>query len=371
MQEELSSSHVGVVVIGRNEGERLVQCLRSVAMAPCAVVYVDSGSIDGSVDRAAELGVDVVVEASPPPFCAARARNDGFRRLRDRRGEELRYVQFVDGDCEMDPRWIDRAARFLEERPDVGVVCGRVRERHPERSVYNRLADMEWAGPPGDIEACGGNAMVRVQAFLEAGEFDADLIAGEEPELHLRVRRAGYRIWRLEHEMVLHDIAMESFAHWWRRSVRAGHAYAEAARLHGHEPERFRVRELASIVAWGGALPLASLALAPPTLGASLAMMALGYGRLWLRVYKRTRPRRGAAEAALYAASCTVGKLAQMQGVAQYTWNRLVLGREGQLIEHKREARHSSRASTLPKLARQPGMAAPSADSVAETSSTE
>jgi GT2 family glycosyltransferase len=362
---------VGVVVIGRNEGERLVRCLRSLAAFDDPVVYVDSGSTDSSLARAAELGVEVVAQTSPP-FSAARARNDGFRHLHERLGDRLRFVQFVDGDCEIDPRWIEHAVRFLGERPEVGVACGRVREQHPERSLYNRLADLEWDAPPGEVASCGGNAMVRVRAFVDVGGFDSSLIAGEEAELHLRIRRAGYMIWRLEHEMVRHDLAMESFDQWWRRAVRAGHAYAEGAYNHGLELERFRIREVASVVIWGGVLPLASLALAPLSLGASLAALPLGYGRLWRRIYSRERARRGGRDAALYAASCTLSKLAEMQGVAQYAWVRLVLRRESRLIEHKREARrHSSRASTLARCSRHSGNDTPSSASAPETSSTE
>ena len=51
---------VGVVVIGRNEGDRLVQCLRSVLTREVPVVYVDSGSHDDSVLNAKRLGVTVL-----------------------------------------------------------------------------------------------------------------------------------------------------------------------------------------------------------------------------------------------------------------------------------------------------------------------
>ena len=43
-------------------------------------------------------------------------------------------MQFVDGDCEIDPGWLDRGLRELEARPDVAVVCGRRRERYPQAS---------------------------------------------------------------------------------------------------------------------------------------------------------------------------------------------------------------------------------------------
>ena len=52
---------LGIVVIGRNEGQRLINCLKSVkSQADTPIVYVDSGSTDGSVAAAQKLGVTVV-----------------------------------------------------------------------------------------------------------------------------------------------------------------------------------------------------------------------------------------------------------------------------------------------------------------------
>src|ERR1700738_3404233 len=88
---------VGVVVIGRNEGDRLRRCLESVRGTADRVVYVDSGSSDNSVAMSRGLGATVVELDLRIPFTAARARNEGFDRLL---GEQpaLRYVFFVDGD---------------------------------------------------------------------------------------------------------------------------------------------------------------------------------------------------------------------------------------------------------------------------------
>ena len=70
---------VGVVVIGRNEGQRLVECLISVRAATRNVVYVDSGSTDNSVAAAKKIGVSVVFLDLTKPFTAARARNEVSR----------------------------------------------------------------------------------------------------------------------------------------------------------------------------------------------------------------------------------------------------------------------------------------------------
>lgn len=321
----------GVVVIGRNEGARLRASLESLRGAG-PVVYVDSGSSDGSVDLARALGAEVVELDRSVPFTAARARNAGLQRLRLDPG--VRLVQFVDGDCTLDPAWLPRAAAELESDPRLAVVCGRRRERSPEASRYNRLCDMEWDTPVGDAAACGGDAMMRVEALAAAGGFREDMIAGEEPELCARLRRAGWRVRRIDAEMTLHDAALTRFSQWWRRAVRAGHAYAEGAWLHGRSRLRHNVRRAVSVLAWAGALPLLALALAWPTRGASLALLAL-YGLLWLRVAAGRRRRGDApADARLYATFCVLGKFAELCGIGLFLWRRAWRRRTG-LIEYK------------------------------------
>jgi glycosyltransferase involved in cell wall biosynthesis len=208
---------VGVVMIGRNEGERIRKCLESLGGIAKQVVYVDSGSTDGSVDMARAMGVEVVGLDMRVAFTAARARNEGFRRLREL-APDLAYVQFVDGDCELADGWLEKAVMFLGEHESVAVVCGRLREHYPERSIYNMLCDIEWDTPVGEAKSCGGNAVMRVGAFESAQGYRADLIAGEEPELCVRLRAAGWLIWRLDEEMALHDAAMTRFGQWWTRS---------------------------------------------------------------------------------------------------------------------------------------------------------
>lgn len=324
---------VGVVAIGRNEGERLARCLASVVGRAALVVYVDSGSTDGSIELARRLGCEVVELDTSVPFTAARARNAGVSRLRER-APALRYVQLVDGDCEVVAGWLEAARARLEERAELAVACGRRRERRPSASVYNRLCDIEWDTPVGDAKACGGDAMMRLDAFALVGGFDETLIAGEEPELCVRLRQAGYRIERLDAEMTLHDAAMTRFAQWWRRAKRSGHAYAEGAAKHGAPPERHWVRETRRIWMWGAAVPAVALGAAVPTLGASLALLA-GYGVSAARSYRDVRRRGRPPEDALpYALFTTLGKLPELTGVLEYHASR-ARGRRRALIEYK------------------------------------
>jgi GT2 family glycosyltransferase len=218
--------------------------------------------------------------------------------------------------------------------PAIAVLCGRRRERNPRASVYNRLCDLEWDTPVGSALACGGDALMRAAAFRAVGGFAPGLIAGEEPELCFRLRAAGYRIERIASEMTLHDAGMTRFAQWWRRSQRAGHAYAENFSLHGGSPERFKALELRSIVAWGGALPALALGFAPLTHGLSLLALA-AYGLLAVRVARaRAAAGAGSADARAYAGFVVLGKFAQFAGVVRFYWNR-ARGRHTRLIEYK------------------------------------
>lgn len=325
---------IGVVVIGRNEGERLRRCLESLIGRASRLVYVDSGSTDGSQALASSLGAEVVVLPADQPFTAARARNAGFERLLALQ-PQTDFVQFVDGDCVVQEGWIEHAAAALIAHPDVAVVCGRRREMHPESSCYNRLCDLEWDTPVGEARACGGDAMMRASALAAVGGYDPTIIAGEEPELCVRLRLNGWRILRLGVEMTLHDAAMTRFSQWWRRTLRAGHAYAEGAARHGRPPERHCVRDVRSILVWGGALPLLAVAAAWPTRGASLAVLLLIYVLQGARIAWRERRRgRSGPDARLYAIFTVLGKFAQLLGVMTYWRNRL-LGRRTRIIEYK------------------------------------
>lgn len=254
----------GVVAIGRNEGQRLKTCLASLSAAS-VIVYVDSGSVDDSAKLAREVGVDVVNLDLSVPFTAARARNIGFRRLRQL-DETIDLVQFIDGDCELISAWPQQAIAFLDLNAGIAAVTGRRRERYPKRSVYNWLCDLEWNTPPGETRSFGGDVMIRASAFDQVGGYRDDIIAGEEPELCVRLRAAGWRIWRLEAEMTLHDAAMTRFSQWWRRSLRAGYAYGLGSSLHGKAPEYHKVRETRRAWVWGVWLPLACVA-APIVIG--------------------------------------------------------------------------------------------------------
>lgn len=321
----------GVVVIGRNEGSRLERCLNSILSTLGHVVYVDSGSSDGSVQMSRALGIEVVELDPDRPFTAARARNEGLRKLL-KMVPHLRYVFFVDGDCEVVSDWLTDAVDFMEDNPQFAVVFGRRRERYPERSVYNLLCDFEWgSSPPGEAYACGGDAIMRVEALRQINGFRADLICGEEPELCVRLRKCGWRIWRLDRDMTIHDAAMYHFWQWWRRMMRAGYAYAQGVSLHGAPPERHWVRESRSAWIWGLGIPLATLMVSTAFGLYGLSLLVLyPLQALRLAVRGNRRPKGNI----WYACALVVCKFPEMLGQAKFHIDRARRIQSG-LIEYK------------------------------------
>jgi len=323
------SARYGAIAIGRNEGERLKRCLLSLSGA-ALVIYVDSGSTDGSVKWAKELGVNVVELVTSVAFTAARARNAGFSCLQ-KIAPGIEYVQFLDGDCELNQEWPSRAIAFLEANEEVCAVFGRRRERFPGRSIYNYLCDLEWNVPIGEAQAFRGDVMIRRLVLENVGGYRDDMIAGEEPELCVRLRSAGWHIWRLDFEMTLHDAAMTRFGQWWLRNVRSGYAFAQGAHLHGAPPERHWVWESRRALIWGLWLPIACImagAIFGPWGNAAWLVYPLQMLRLMLRNQGSVRER------TMLAIFQTLARFPEALGQIKFKMHQ-AMGRRARLIEYK------------------------------------
>jgi GT2 family glycosyltransferase len=324
---------LAVVIIGRNEGERLRKSIVSSLHDNHHIVYVDSGSTDGSVELAKSLDVDVVELDNSTPFTAARGRNTGFKYLREKESTFL-FVQFVDGDDEMDEEWFRSGVITLLESPAVGIVAGRKKECFPDKSIYNTLFELDWDTAIGEVNAVSGTCMVRADVFEQVGGFNETLIAGEDPDLCVRVRQAGWKVLRLANFMGWHDANMMHFIEWWKRTVRTGHAYAEGAQMHGKSFQRYNVRECRSNWVWGLILPIIMVGLVVPTHGLSLLML-LGYVLLLYRVFKwRKSLGNSNRNAIIYAGFTVIGKLPCALGQILY-WKNRWQGKVSSLIEYK------------------------------------
>ena len=337
MQERVDEPNyspvIGAVAIGRNEGERLERCLARLTSLCSHVVYVDSGSTDGSVELASSLGTDVVELDMRRPYTAGRARNAGFARLCELMSA-VEYVQFVDGDCVLAGNWLDSAVEFLVANETAAIACGRRREMFPDATVYNRLCDIEWNSPIGPVEACGGDFVVRREAFDEVAGFNGQLIAGEEPELCHRLRKRGWTIYRLDAEMTMHDATIASFGQWAKRSRRSGYAYIARAIPHFFDGSRYCWRENARILFWAAFVPLTAVTLGIAASPWWLLLLLLIYPLQFLRLMCKSPKERGRLTPASFAFYTMVGNWMEFSGQVLFIYRQLTR-RQQAIIEYK------------------------------------
>lgn len=329
-----NSIGIGAVVIGRNEGARLIRCIDSLNSSCPTVVYVDSGSVDTSVIEAEQRGASVVQLDMSKPFTAARARNAGFERLRESDGS-LKYVQFVDGDCEIVKGWLMSAERFLDQNPDIAVVCGKRIERYPGASIYNGMCNREWNTPSGETDSSGGDFMIRAQVFQEIGGFADEQVAHEEPEFCGRLRKAGFRIWKIDKEMTLHDAAIHSLKQFYSRNRRAGFGITQALARSGVDIDPSGRAILQRAATWALLIPTVIL----------IGLMALGWiAALGLVIYPAQVVRHAVVNKQhaggslrnrfAVATLAMIGKFAEAQGALEFVF-KLLMRREMKAIYYR------------------------------------
>ena len=328
---------VSVVVIGRNEGAKLERCLASVAAMErdgfaVEVIYVDSGSMDSSLAIAERSGaVTISLQAARPT--AAMGRNAGWREARGS------IVLFLDGDTILDSSFvIDSVGEFGDR--NVAVIWGHRREIHPDRSVYNRVLDLDWVYAPGDTPFCGGDALFRREVLETTDGFDETLIAGEEPELCRRILGLGFRILHVDRAMTGHDLAITRFGQYWRRATRAGYAYVEVSEKFRstenpfwlEDSRRNRNRALVLLATAGLGVGASVLLLSSWPLVAFVGLLLL----LTLRTaYKARWKTADAVALLLYGAHSHLQQIPIFVGQMQYRISR-GRGRQRALVEYKR-----------------------------------
>ena len=310
-------TRAAAVVIGRNEGPRLLRCLQSVVGRFDPVVYVDSASTDGSVDVARQLGVEVVALDMSIRFSFGRARNAGAARVLEL-APDVALVQFVDADSEIVASWLAQAAAVFDAAANVAAVHGRVRERHPRGVLYDHLFELEFNPCTEADEVFGGMTLLRVAAYTASGRYREGMLTFEDHELSFRLRRAGWQIRRLDADMAIHEAGMAHWRAWWTRERRAGYGRAELLRVHGWMGDPGWRRAYASIWFWAALLPVTGVVTAPRWPAVAMLVCA-GYVAFLYRIARRMRRRGfGTTDAALYAAGRVIGKFPQLQGVLAF-----------------------------------------------------
>lgn len=333
MDTGTSLDKVGVVVIGRNEAWHLKECIKSVPDSVACVVYVDSQSIDGSSFVAASLGLDVIELDDKEPLNAARARNTGFCRVM-KVAPQLNFVQFLDGDCALDADWLPKAVSVLKSESHLGAVWGHQHERWPDKSIYNKICDMEWKTPSvGEVLHFGGNVLMRVASIKAVGGYDEAMVASEDQELSTRILQFGWRIRRIDVSMAMTDSRMTRLGQWWLRCVRRGVGYAQMWERHRR---RVDFNSIMRFFVWAGLMPIAIATLLWPTRG----FAAFAFGIYPLSVLRITFGvvRRGGStcEGFLWASHCVASSLPYFVGFLAQT-ARQFRGKRTYLIEYRRK----------------------------------
>lgn len=334
-KEITALDNVGFVVIGRNEGARLQASLSAIKkLCPdSTVVYVDSGSTDDSVVFADSLEYQVIELDLSIPFTAARARNAGYKELMTKT-PHLKYVQFLDGDCELQPEWIESAIKALDGANDVGIVSGRRVEKHKEASIYNTLMDIEWDTPIGETRAVPGDMCVRAKLFAEISGFTENIIAAEDDDFCIRARSNGYKVLRLNVVMTFHDANITNISQWYKRSKRGGHGYANINHLHGQAPEFYFKKELRSVLFWGGFYPCLFALSFFISLPLTLTLISVYLLFILKTILRRMIDGYSLKISSSYGYLIYTGKVAELFGVVQYWKNHLTSGQH-KLIEYK------------------------------------
>ncbi len=327
---------LSIVVIGRNEGPRLARCLNSITEARGVsgqqqIIYVDSASTDESPKIARDFGAEVIV-LNAGCSSAASGRNAGWRRAR------APFVLFLDGDTVLQPDFPRLALDAISQDKRTAAVWGHRREIHPEQSLYNRVLDLDWIYAPGETEYCGGDVLMRRCALEQVDGYDSTLIAGEEPELCRRLRHCGYRILHIDSPMTGHDLNITRFSQYWRRALRAGHAYAEiSARFRGSSDPMWRQESKSNFIRGGfwatsllGCVALLGVSPVPLLLWLTL-LLALSFRSGWRARWKAPKQ---PALLLLFGIHSQLQQIPILLGQLQFDRNQKA-GRRGELIEYK------------------------------------
>ncbi len=301
---------IDVVIIGINSEKTLRDCIQSVLNSiydgAIVIYYVDGGSIDKSVEIAKSFPEVNVLELKTFFPTPGMGRNKGWKE------GSSPFVQFLDSDAILDSKWLKNGVEAFTGL-EIAAVKGLIKEVSPEASIWNWIGDQEWNDKPGESKEFGGIVMMS-RSFLEkSGGFDEKLVAGEDPELSLRVRLLGGKILQIDSSMAKHDLGMTSFWQYWKRAYRTGYGYAAVNDM--HKETGFWRREILRIVIRGGGAVV--LFLMGPLWWIWSALL-LFYPRIFSK--RRIEREKGLTpeEASTYAWHCSFVVVPQFFGVARY-----------------------------------------------------
>jgi glycosyltransferase involved in cell wall biosynthesis len=240
--------NVDIVIIGLNTQNTLKKNIESVLnlhyeKKNLHLYYVDGGSCDQSVPIANSFPEVTVIKLDVDFPTPGLGRNKGWQ------AGTSPLVQFLDSDMQMDPDFLSKAIREISN-PSIGAVKGLLKEIYPDKTLFNWIGDLEWNDIPGECLIFGGAVLIRREILEKTKGYNEELVAGEDPELSLRVRELGWKIIQLGDLMCRHDLAMTTFRQYFWRAYRSGYGYATVSRIHGEK--NFWKKEVRRILIRGG-----------------------------------------------------------------------------------------------------------------------
>jgi glycosyltransferase involved in cell wall biosynthesis len=171
-----------------------------------------------------------------------------FARRRGLRESRGRLIGLVDDDCRLEPDWAAQALRFAEENPRAGAFGGRnelVWEVPPTRlaDLYGESLARQDLGPipcPMPVNEwrmpVGAGLVLRREAIVDSGWTEhgqlrargpRNLGAGEDTEISLRIRRAGWQVWYSPELRLRHVIPPERMTLAYLRRLHRGFGRAD------------------------------------------------------------------------------------------------------------------------------------------------
>jgi len=271
LAEEISKlADLAIVIVSTNEAHWLGRCLPSVfdhaGDARLDVIVVDNSSTDGTRE---------LVESSFPAARVVSSPNRGFAYGNNRGVEQAaaRYVLLLNPDTEIVQGTIGELISLLDARPAVGLAGVRqitadgtlwptvrrfpsvtralgeafLSERWPVRPAWagERVLDHDAYDREGECDWTSGSFMLaRREAFLSAGLLDErSFIYSEEPDLCLRIKRAGWQVRHLPQMTIVHHAGKGGV----RPRMVAQDAYARKQYAHKHFSAGYRGLYLSAV----------------------------------------------------------------------------------------------------------------------------
>jgi glycosyltransferase involved in cell wall biosynthesis len=184
-----------------NAEKTIKKCLESIFMqeystAAFEVIVVDNGSKDASLELLKKFYVKILIDKTAT---ISKLRNIGAR------NGQGNILAFVDSDCIVSKRWLEKALTYFEDEA-VGIVG----------SHYKIPENCNWVGKAWDAISAkrgvkgevdqlpGGNMFIAKKCFEEIGGFNETLITNEDVDICYRASKAGYRVYSDPNISVIH-----------------------------------------------------------------------------------------------------------------------------------------------------------------------